>query len=444
MASYPPSRSKYRFGSKIYRSKHLLSELASSSWSPAHQISSLPPFPRVDFMLIPIDWEQFQRQFDTIAFHLPQVVGYRWLNMEHNSWMSMCCECELPLYTSSSPPDLFFFSFPRLLHIQAARLTLTMGEVNSSIFNLRRHLRETRSRPWLTNSALRRSPPSGLNGGEDAPSLSESTTVTLVSDQPPSTAGKCDPEEQRTDSTKEEQVQPCLSQAKARASKIGGPVGEGVLGKVKSTAIAPTVTEEKTLASRLPVRIRRFFTGRRSASPQIRRSKTPVAYAGMPTDKGVGTSGLEGYMMTVTFRPKGTAKPKQSRQKPERTRAHRGRCLHPSILKHRVEVCAEAKLGVPTDVGRGVKTDPAKSKKVRFSSALTSRITIPRDQLSSKVHKCCGRVECRRCPEDRPKHLSGGAWLDAQAVLGYDYLKHSGGLFGNERHELDTMGSVFS
>ncbi|KAI1626725.1 hypothetical protein EDD37DRAFT_620426 [Exophiala viscosa] len=335
-----------------------------------------------------------------------------------------------------------------------------MGEVNSSIFNLRRHLRETRSRPWLTNSALRRSPPSGLNGGEDAPSLSESTTVTLVSDQPPSTAGKCDPEEQRTDSTKEEQVQPCLSQAKARASKIPRWVGlkgvlsricqprplarEGVLGKVKSTAISPTVTEEKTLASRLPVRIRRFFTGRRSASPQIRRSKTPVAYAGMSTDKGVGTSGLEGYMMTVTFRPKGTAKPKQSRQKPERIRAHRGRCLHPSILKHRVEVCAEAKLGVPTDVGQGVKTDPAKSKKVRFSSALTSRITIPRDQLSSKVHKCCGRVECRRCPEDRPKHLSGGAWLDAQAVLGYDYLKHSGGLFGNERHELDTMGSVFS
>lgn len=135
------------------------------------------------------------------------------------------------------------------------RLTLTMGEVTSHIVDLRRRLRETRSRPWLTNSALLRStasPPPGLKGSEDAPSLPESTTVTIVSDQPPSTTGKCDPEEQRRDSTMKERVYSCLSKAKAAGSKIPQWVGlggvlsrscqprplakEGVLGKNKSTA----------------------------------------------------------------------------------------------------------------------------------------------------------------------------------------------------------------
>ncbi|KAK5468106.1 hypothetical protein LTS15_001080 [Exophiala xenobiotica] len=180
-------------------------------------------------------------------------------------------------------------------------------QVKSMDFDLRRRQRDTRFRPWLTNSVLRgRS--SGLDCSEDAPKLPESTTVAIVSDLPPSTTGKCVLEEQGADNTKKkEQANTCLSKASAAGSKIPQRVGlEGVLsrtcyplalagdgarGKGKATAVSPTVAGEKTFASRLPVRVKSSFAG--GWPSEVQPSNPLDAHAESSEGKEVGKTSEE-------------------------------------------------------------------------------------------------------------------------------------------------------
>ncbi|KAK5234822.1 hypothetical protein LTR96_003596 [Exophiala xenobiotica] len=294
----------------------------------------------------------------------------------------------------------------------------TMREqVKSMDFDLRRRQRDTRFRPWLTNSVLQgRS--SGLDGSEDAPELPESTTVAIVSDLPPSTTGKCVPEEQGADNTKKEQANTCLSKASAAGSKIPQWVGlEGVLsrtcyplalagdgarGKGKATAVSPTVTGEKTFASRLPVRVKSSFAG--CWPSEVQPSNPLDAHTESSEGKEVGTTSEEEDVVEkeeewfwgmYVLLHQGALKPIQNCFKPEPIKSHRTGRPGRSILKHRAELSDEAK--VTTGASAGAES----SKPVKKSVLITRHrpFTTParhwgQGTLGMCFHKCCWRTYC--------------------------------------------------
>lgn len=299
---------------------------------------------------------------------------------------------------------------------------VTMREqVKSMDFDLRRRQRDTRFRPWLTNSVLR-GRLSGLDGSEDAPKLPESTTVAIVSDLPPSTTSLCVPEEQAADNTKKEQANTCLSKASAAGSKIPQRVGlEGVLsrtcyplalagdgerGKGKSTAVSPTVTGEKTFASRLPVRVKSSFAGRWPS--KVQPSNPLDAHTESSEGKGVGKTseeedvvekekeeGEEWFEGMYVVGHQGALKLMQSCFKPEPIKSHRTGRPGRSILKHRAELSDEAK--VTTGASPGAES----SKPVKKSVLITRHqpFTTPARHwglgtVGMCFHKCCEQIFC--------------------------------------------------
>lgn len=323
---------------------------------------------------------------------------------------------------------------------------------DSSSFDSRRSQRETRSRPWLTNSILRgqstADSSSGVNGSLDAPKLPVVTTVAIVPDPLPTETISCGPEKQRKNITKIPRwvglsalSQPCGSKSLD---------GEGKCGKDKYPAISPIATGEFS-ASRIPVSIGKSFAGRRSASPQIRPSEPPVGHAVSSTDNEVGKKRGTGgsRAMFRFFRRKDTGAPIQSCFKAEPIKSHRLEVTLKPILKHRPERSEEASLAAPatsTSDGQGVTSQPIKeikeAKKVRVISQTFP--TPPRHwgPIGARLHQCCGDVRCD-CPgEDRGKIYTVKKWLEDQLLLGHDYLELSGGLLGGNTFPLpDSIGS---
>lgn len=319
---------------------------------------------------------------------------------------------------------------------------------DSSSFDLRRKQREARARPWLTNSILRgrsTTSSSGVNGSEDAPLLPAATTVTTASDPLPPTTVLCASEKQGTDIAEKEQAPACLfpTSAKAAGSKIprlanlvalSRPCGstsldgEGDCGKSRTPATSPTVTGETTFASRIPIRVKTSFAGRRSASPQMRPSRTLVAHGGLPVDKKVGkVRGPEGYLSGVL--PNAPhAMSIQSCINPEPIKTHRIEYALKSILKHRAETSEEMELPPPSSAGNGVTSNPAKKKVcVDVTPTFAAAACWPKGLFKTYSCMVCHYEACRCVYSPLQAHQD---WLEHQLVLGHDYLKHSGGMLG--------------
>ncbi|KIX97933.1 uncharacterized protein Z520_06011 [Fonsecaea multimorphosa CBS 102226] len=329
---------------------------------------------------------------------------------------------------------------------------------SSGSFDLRRSLRASRARPWLANSVLRgRSTAAGVKGGEDAPSSSATTTVTIVSDPAPTVTVSCVSEKQSSDNTaaeaKAETSVNAGPKAKAMGSRIPVPVTPvlngmcssrlcgsislgkgGDLGKDK-TATSPTVTGEAASASRIPVRIKVSQVGRRPALGQVRPSKPLVAHAGYPKDKEAGnkrgTGGCGGFRPIVR-RPE--AMSIQSCINPEPIRSHRGDRQVKSILKHRVEPSEETERTTSTSVGHGVTSaDLDQNKSVTFAPSLliTPARCWPKDIVPDwRCLQCgsCGHLPwCRELVGAKLGLQASDVWLKDQLIRGHDYLKHSGG-----------------
>ncbi|KIW96898.1 uncharacterized protein Z519_02289 [Cladophialophora bantiana CBS 173.52] len=328
---------------------------------------------------------------------------------------------------------------------------------SSGSFDLRRSLRTARARPWLVNSVLRgRSTAAGVKDSEVAPSLSATTTVTIVSDPPPTATVGFEPEKQSSDNTTAEAKAATSVKAQANAKAIGSKIPvpvrpvlhsplsrlcgsisldkEGDLGKDKPTATSPTVTEEAASASRIPVRIKVLPSGPRPALEQVRLSEPLVAHAEIAVDKEAGNfkkRGTVGGFRPLVRRPE--AMSIQSCINPEPIRSHRADLLVKSILKHRLDL-SETERTAPTSAGHGV-TSAAPDQKKSVTFAPTLKITPARCWPKHIVPEW----RCREC--DNCGHLSWcrelvGAklglqvtevWLKDQQIRGHDYLKHSGG-----------------
>ncbi|EXJ79822.1 hypothetical protein A1O3_08107 [Capronia epimyces CBS 606.96] len=341
------------------------------------------------------------------------------------------------------------------------------GSSDSGVSDLRRRMRDTRPRPWLNNSVLRRrstaTSSSGLDGGADAPALPESTTVPIVSDLPSSTTVLgCG---QSRDNTKKERDSSRLSRAAAKAatsikalakcagSKIPQWVGlkgvlsrscpppldrDGVLGKGKSTAASPTRTGEKTFASRLPVRFKRSLAGRRPASQQVRLSQPqPLVASTGGKGKEAGKRGTGGFWGVLGRH----AEPDQSCFKPEPIRTHRREHQLTSILKHQGEHSGKGRPAAqPTtpashDGGRkpGVEEKPGKKVVVlEIPTFSTPARHWPRGLIKAWVCGGCRNETGCVCPATS-RHadglrLGGREWVKDQLHKGYDYLELSGGM----------------
>lgn len=347
-----------------------------------------------------------------------------------------------------------------------------MGEEVKSInFNLRREARETRSRPWLTGSKLRgrskASSSSGLDGSADAPNLPESTTATIVSDPPPSQTGLCESVELWAGITIKKQAKAVLSKASAAVSKIprwvglrGGlsrpcqprPLaGEGVRGKVNSTAVSPTVAGETTFKSRLPVCVKKLVAMRRSASPQIRRSKALVAHGGKHGDEGVGKKISIDQKSGVA---KGLAKQIRGSMKPKPLKHTRVVPPGRSILKHRADLPEEAEQVQPAK--EGIPSQPERKVRFAFPDGEPMDDTVPprpsaeffvpddkhwKQYRQWSANRCCRQDRCV-CSGNRVYAPDGEDWRHEQDQRGYDYLALSGGMFGGKQHFITLLTGI--
>lgn len=349
------------------------------------------------------------------------------------------------------------------------------GSSDSSISDLRRRQRDTRSRPWLTNSVLRRRSAaltsSGLNDSVDAPALSASTTVPIVSDLPPSTPVECDREEQCRDSTKEERDSSRLSRtalkaatsvkafAKAAGSKIPRWVGlkgilsrncqpppldrDGERGKDKTTAAFPTGTGEKTFASRLPLASRTRWLGAGLLQRRYDLANLLLRMPRRPWTKRSATVGLGGV---ATWRFGRGAELRPSCFKPEPIKTHRCERQLTSILKHRPERSEEVMTlpAPPTE-----PTSPGKLRKkviVRSFPTKTPHRHWPKTLIRAWYCEVCRDKSRCVCPEavaevhGEFKPTPGLQWLEEQLHLGNDYLELSGGVFGGAQFDCDEGG----
>ncbi|KAL2426577.1 hypothetical protein ABEF95_010064 [Exophiala dermatitidis] len=358
------------------------------------------------------------------------------------------------------------------------------GSSDSSVSDLRRRRRDTRPRPWLTNSVLRgRSPsPSGADGSMDAPMLSEVTTVPLAPTLPPSVPVVPDREgaPSRDDNTKKERDSSRLSRAAAKAkttvkalakaagSKIPRWVGlKGVASRKGSSpsidgedmaqgggkpATSPTGTGETTSASRLPVRAKDSLVGRRPAAGQVRFNEPLGAHAVSTRDKGVGKRGTGGSRGAGGvggrgLRGQGPAEPNQSCFGPEPIRTHRREYQLTSILKHRPGRSGEApaaKAAAPTSsssrwYNRGKKEKLGKKVFVlRRPTFQSPARCFPKTLYKGWVCDGCGLERCN-CPATRAEgkslHVNRVDWLVKQLQFGCDYLELSGGMWCGEMND---------
>ncbi|EXJ71955.1 uncharacterized protein A1O5_04457 [Cladophialophora psammophila CBS 110553] len=335
---------------------------------------------------------------------------------------------------------------------------------SSGSFDLRRSLRTARARPWLVNSVLRgRSTAAGVKDIEVAPSLSATTTVTIVSDSPPTATVGCEPEKQSSDNTTAEAKAAtsvkAQANAKAMGSKIPVPVTpvlhsplsrlcgsisldkEGDLGKDKPTATPPTVTKEAASASRIPVRIKVLPSEPRPALEQERPSKPLVAHAKIAVDKEAGNfkkrGTVGGGFHPLVRRPE--AMSIQNCINPEPIRSHRADLLVKSILKHRLDLSEETERTAPTSAGHGV-TSAAPDQKKTVTFAPTLRITPARcwpkhivPEWRCRECDSCGHLSwCRELVGAKLGLQATEVWLKDQQIRGHDYLKHSGGFLSKQ------------
>ncbi|EXJ80576.1 hypothetical protein A1O1_08722 [Capronia coronata CBS 617.96] len=332
------------------------------------------------------------------------------------------------------------------------------GSSDCSIGDLRRRQRDTRPRPWLTNSVLRRRSTATSSSDcverVDAPAQSTSITVPIVSDLAPSTTVSGEPRQNikkeralsRLSSTVAKAATSVKALAKAAGSQIPQWAGlkdvmsgksrsdsspldrDGEQGKGKTSAKSLKGTGGKTFASRLLVRLGKAFSGRAATS----------------RDKKVGKRGNGGCSRRLLER---AAEAPQSCFRPEPIRSHRVERQLTSILKHRSERSGELKLAAPSPAaptsprmgGLPVKMEKEKSAKkvvvLEKPPVVTPARHWPKDLIKTRVCGVCRDREvcrCRKAVEEVWYELSTTTdqWLEAQLQLGHDYLELSGGLLG--------------
>ena len=242
------------------------------------------------------------------------------------------------LLHQSVPPLLMITAYHSQIHTMAKELA-SMSLSHRGAFDTRRALRDTRARPWLTNSVLRgpSTTVGAVKASEDAPLLSKTTsTVQVVADPAPLVTVN------RVSEKLSASKIPVLSR---RCQSISLDKG-GVRGKDIQTAKPCTVTGMATSASRIPVRSNVSSSGRRPAPlQQVRPSKPVVAYAGLPKDKKVGKDvGTGDRTRTGAIPAYGRHFEEMSIRKclnPEPIRTHRSDIRVRSILKHRAEPSGE-------------------------------------------------------------------------------------------------------
>lgn len=331
---------------------------------------------------------------------------------------------------------------------------------DSSKSDLRRRMRDTRARPWLTNSVIRRrsttETSSGPTASEDAPELSVGTTVTAV---PASLSSESDSgSSEKQSGNQPGKARTAEAKAKALAKSAGSKIpvwiglscafsrcslhaSDGEERKTKDTTAAhPTVTED-TPASRLPVRIWRSIAARRPAFSRVRRSNTPVAHAVVSRDKGAGKT-QQGISARAALNQGGIGK--------EPLRATREGVKPRSILKHQAGSSGEAKPSPLTSLGQGVKSAPKKTvmwQERLISSSVFCKWDAP---LAWKCRRCRHsefqgeRCECPKATAESQSHQRTiQEWLKIQLELGYDNVSYPVGVWtvagGKLRYELLTL-----
>lgn len=266
--------------------------------------------------------------------------------------------------------------------------------------SLRRHWRETRSRPWLTNSVLRKAKRSETTSTLDAPKVVEVSQVTAA---PESRA--------------------CQSVSEASEKESGSTKGK--LPKAVAKVATSVKTAARSAGSKIPVWVGfpRVFSRASSQAPD---GAAGVKMEKAATKKAVGTGAGKFSSLVSFFRPANTS---AGCFKEGPIRSHREGVQPRSILKGSSQCLVDIKLLPETSAGYGVMSRPRKA--VKWRSVIKVR-TPPRPwkHTSNMLHDCCGELQCLECEEDREEVISGEAWLKEQRGMGHDYLKGSRGLFG--------------